>query len=137
MVWATKQRQPYLKKPQLYAIIKTIRNIAKEKEIHIIAINGHRDHLHALISLSNKQSMSEVAQYLKGRSSYWANNVDKEYFKFQLKWAKGYYATSVSKSNIPEVRRYIQRQEEHHMKKTFQEECDEFLDKFGFERLYD
>jgi len=137
MVWATKQRLPLLKKPQRYAIIKAIRKIGKEKGIRIVEINGHLDHLHALISLTNKQSMSEVAQAIKGGSSYWANNVDENMFKSKLSWAKGYYATSVSKSKVPEVQRYIQLQEQHHAKKSFKDECDEFLNRYGFEELYE
>jgi len=137
MVWATKKRQSLLKKPQLYGIIKQIRSIAKEKEIHIVEINGHLDHIHTLISLGNKQSMSEVAQYLKGGSSYWANNVDEVLFKSKLKWAKGYYATSVSKSNIQQVVKYIAMQEQHHANKTFKEECDDFFRHYGYEELYE
>jgi REP element-mobilizing transposase RayT len=39
----------------------------------------------------------------------------------------GYAAFTVSKSNIPDVIRYIQNQREHHHRKTFQEEYLEFL----------
>jgi len=89
MVWATKQRLPLLKKPQRYAIIKAIRKIGKEKGIRIVEINGHLDHLHALISLTNKQSMSEVAQAIKGGSSYWATDL-KNYMNESLFKAKAF-----------------------------------------------
>jgi len=35
------------------------------------------------------------------------------------------------------VRTYIRNQEEHHLKKTFQQEYDEFIEKYGFEQLKD
>jgi len=36
---------------------------------------------------------------------------------------------------IDRVREYIKNQEEHHKKKTFQEEYDEFISKYGFEKF--
>ena len=47
----------------------------------------------------------------------------------QFAWQTGYGAFSVSQSNVPEVVKYIQRQEEHHKKVTFQEEFLAFLKK--------
>ena len=48
-------------------------------------------------------------------------------------WQDGYGAFTVSKSDLPDVIRYIQNQREHHRKKTFQEEYLEFLNKYGIE----
>jgi len=39
---------------------------------------------------------------------------------------------SVSESGINSVREYIKNQEEHHKKKAFQQEYDEFMEKYGF-----
>ena len=44
---------------------------------------------------------------------------------------EGYGAVTVSPSGLTRLRRYIARQEEHHRKKTFQDEFREFLDKCG------
>ena len=46
-----------------------------------------------------------------------------------------YYAVSVSESHVNRVRNYIKNQEEHHRKKTWQEEADEYIRKYGFERF--
>ena len=53
----------------------------------------------------------------------------------KFEWADEYYAVSVSESQIDKVRDYIKNQEEHHRKKTWQEECDEFMNKYGFEKV--
>ena len=50
-----------------------------------------------------------------------------------FRWQTGYAAFSVSKSNVESVREYIARQEEHHKRKTFEEEYLEFLEKNGIE----
>ena len=47
--------------------------------------------------------------------------------KQKFEWQEEYIALSVSESGIDNVRRYIRNQEEHHRKKTFKEEYDEFL----------
>ena len=44
---------------------------------------------------------------------------------------EGYGAFSVSKSNVPKVARYIQDQERHHKKMTFDHEFISMLDKHG------
>ena len=44
-------------------------------------------------------------------------------------WQNGYAAFSVSESNAPEVKKYIQNQEEHHRKMTFQDELRKLLDR--------
>jgi hypothetical protein len=48
-------------------------------------------------------------------------------------WQDGYSAFTVSRSNIPELIRYIQNQREHHSKMTFQEEYIRLLKKHGVE----
>ncbi|MEO6258695.1 MAG: hypothetical protein ABIP63_00015 [Thermoanaerobaculia bacterium] len=48
-------------------------------------------------------------------------------------WQKGYAAFSVSKSGIHGVIRYIEHQEEHHRRVTYQEEVRRFLAEHGME----
>jgi hypothetical protein len=50
----------------------------------------------------------------------------------KLEWQDDYIAASVSESMVGTVREYIKNQEEHHRKRSFAEECDEFLRESGF-----
>lgn len=68
---------------------------------------------------------------LKGESPFWINKNNLSKQKFE--WQNEYFAVSVSPSRLGKVRAYINNQEEHHKKKTFQEEYDEFFNKYGFE----
>ena len=45
-------------------------------------------------------------------------------------WQSGYGAFSVSQSGVQAVMKYIEEQEEHHRRKTFQEEYREFLQRY-------
>jgi putative transposase len=69
-------------------------------------------------------------QLLKGESSFWINK--NKLTKQKFEWQEEYFAGSVSESIIDKVRDYIKNQEIHHKKKTFQEEYDEIISKFGF-----
>lgn len=46
--------------------------------------------------------------------------------------AAEYFAVSVSESGINKVREYIKNQEQHHQKKTFEQEYHEFIEKYDF-----
>jgi len=48
-------------------------------------------------------------------------------------WQAGYAAFSVSQSNVVDVIRYIENQEEHHKRVTFQDEYRAFLNAYGIE----
>jgi hypothetical protein len=48
-------------------------------------------------------------------------------------WQQGYGGFGVSKSNIAAAVRYIQNQEQHHRKMTFEEEFIALLEKHGVE----
>lgn len=131
MVWATKDRQPYLQKPVREQVIRHLRGYGAEKSIHIDHVNGHLEHLHCLLSLAPDQNVSTIANLLKGNSSYWINQ--QKLTKQKFSWQEEYFAVSVSHSQVQAVRSYIRNQEEHHRKKTFQQEYDEFMRKYEFE----
>lgn len=132
-VWSTKNRVPYLNSRELRAKVwEHIRENAREKGIFIDFINGYSDHCHCLVSLGVDQTMQKVMQMIKGESSFWINKNKLTTPKFG--WQDEYYAVSVSESQIDRVRNYIKNQEEHHSKKTLQQEFDEFISKYGFEK---
>ena len=104
-----------------------------QKGIYIDFINGYSDHCHCLISLGVDQNIQKVIQLIKGESSFWINKNELTKEKFQ--WQEEYFAVSVSESILDKVREYIKNQEEHHKKKSFQEEYDEFILKYGFKMV--
>jgi len=81
--------------------------------------------------------MSGIVQLIKGESSFWINQNKIVQGKFA--WQDDYWAVSVSESHVNQVRKYMQKQEEHHRTKSFEDEIDEFKLKYGwkFERLKD
>lgn len=107
-----------------------MRTNALAKQIHIDFINGHVDHVHILLSINADQTIAKIVQLIKGESSFWINKNNLCDDKFE--WQDDYFAVSISESGVNAVREYIKNQEAHHAKKTFQQEYDEFMNKYGF-----
>ena len=135
-VWSTKDRKPYLDNKVLReAMWKHIKENAKVKGIFVDFVNGHKDHCHCLVSLGTEQTISKVIQLIKGESAFWFNK--QKFIKEKLEWQDEYFAVSVSVSVLEKVREYIKNQEEHHRNKTFQQEYDEFMKKYGFKIIHE
>ena len=124
-VWGTKSHFPYLTKEIKEKIISHIRENANNKGIYVNKINGHRDHLHALIGLNADKSIAQTMQLIKGECAFWINKNKITSEKFE--WADEYFAASVSESDLDRVVFYINNQEEHHKKSTFMEEYEKFM----------
>ncbi len=131
-IWGTKNHSKVLTDKEFRKKISLhLMENSKEKGIYMKVNYINSDHVHALIDLPTNKTVEEVARLLKGELSHWINNnID-----FKFNWSVGYAAFSVSESNVDRVVRYILNQEEHHRKKTFTEEYEEFLRAYKFNRL--
>ncbi len=91
-----------------------------------LEVGGIADHVHLVIGLKPTHVLSDVMRVLKGDSSKW---VHMELGVRDFAWQDGYGAFTVSKSAVDAARMYVRNQEEHHRKRTFQEEYLELLEK--------
>lgn len=129
-VWGTKKHTPIIPNENKSKVFTHIKENAKSKGIYIDFINGCKDHIHCTISLNSDQTLSKTIQLIKGESSFWINKNKLTNGKFE--WADEYFAVSVSESQIKQVREYIKKQEEHHIKKSWEEKYNEFIQKYNF-----
>ncbi len=131
LVFTTKNRTPLLNSKELRGtVFSHILENAKEKDIWLDSVNGHKEHVHCLFSLGREQTISQVVQLIKGESSYWINR--NKVIAHKFKWQDDFWAVSVSESHVSKVRKYIATQEQHHEIKSFKEEVDEFMKKYGW-----
>jgi len=131
LVWTTKRREPLLTREFRRDIFCHIKENAKEKGIYVDFINGYLEHIHCLISLDYGQNIDKILMLLKGESSHWINK--NNIFLKRFEWQDEYFAVSVSESAVNRVRDYIKNQEDHHKKKSFNEEYMEFMRKYKFD----
>ncbi len=129
IIFSTKDRMPVILpqfRPDLHAYMG---GIIRELGGRARLINGTADHIHLLAGLPPTLAIADVLRVIKTNSSRWVREEKTRRFG----WQAGYGAFSVSESKAPEVMRYIANQEQHHRKRTFQEEFLAFLKKNNIE----
>ena len=130
-IFAVKYRQALIRPEYKERLQQYITAIVQNNGHKILAINSMPDHLHLFFGFRPNQSLSDLMRIIKGDSSEWIN---KQCFTAsQFRWQEGYGAFSYSRSQIKSVAEYIANQEEHHRKKTFLEEYEQFLKHFEIE----
>ena len=131
IVFSTKNREAWLTdaelRNELYAYMATI--LRDSVDSPPLLINGVEDHVHALVFLSRKFAIMKVIEEAKTETSKWLKRQSPKLHGFA--WQAGYGVFSVSESNIPQVREYIEKQEKHHKKMTFQDEYRELCNRHG------
>ena len=119
-IFSTKNREKIMTIELQERLWAYMGGIAKGNNMKALAIGGIEDHVHLLISLPVTLSISKAIQLIKGGSSKWVHDTFQDYNKFN--WQEGYGAFSVSISQIKNTIAYINRQKEHHLKESFQDE---------------
>jgi REP element-mobilizing transposase RayT len=132
-IWSTKNRQHLISNDLKPLLLQHIKDNSIKKGIFIDTLNCVSEHIHLLISPGSEQTIAKSAMLLKGESSFWVNK--QNLIKPNFEWQDEYIALSVSYSAIDKVRSYILNQEEHHKKKTFTEEYEDFLRAHNFEEI--
>ena len=120
-----------MKKDDLFDIHSYISGILKNIECPPVVIGGTTNHVHILCVLNKNMALSKMAEEIKRSSSKWIKERGSYYQWFA--WQEGYGAFSVSQSKVDVVTKYIQNQEEHHKKMTFQDELKMFLKEYNVE----
>jgi len=123
-VFSTKYRTPAIGPAIQAGLYAYIVGIVRQQKGKLLEIGGMPDHVHILLQINPSISISELLQHVKGSSSRWLQTLDTTFA-----WQRGYGAFSVSKSNVDRVRRYIQKQEEHHRNESFETELIRLLRK--------
>jgi putative transposase len=129
IVFSTKNRVRAINEelqPKLWAYMA---GIATNHGMHAVAIGGMEDHVHALLNLGAIVGIAKAVQVLKANSSRWMNERPRARFE----WQEGYFACSVSRSQVSSITRYIANQKEHHKKMDSATEFALLLKKHGFE----
>ena len=129
-VWTTKNRETILRKDIRQKVFEHIKENSDKKDIYIRTLNGYSDHVHCLICLKKEQNIAECLRLLKGESSYWINK--RKFFNSKFNWQDDYFAVSIGPSQVNDVVKYIDNQENHHKLKPFIQEYDEFIKNYNF-----
>jgi len=123
-VFSTKNRISAIKEPEpLWAYV---RGIARNCGFDLLAIGGTNNHVHVLINLPSRRTLSETMRDIKANSSRHLRLSNRTFA-----WQDGYAAISVSPSQLRTVKSYIANQQEHHRTRRFEDEYMLLLKKAG------
>jgi putative transposase len=128
IIFSTKERRALIRDPArvhayLGGVVRSLDGVPLE-------IGGVKDHVHLLVGLNATHRVADVLRSIKGESSRW---IHEELGERMFGWQEGYSAFTVSRSLLPTVRRYVQRQERHHRTRSFADEYRELLEKHEIE----
>lgn len=128
LIFAVKYRKSLINSTWKERLHQYFTGMVQKNNHKMLQINSMPDHIHMLIGLRPDQALSALVQNIKTESSKWINQ--NHFCESKFKWQDGFGAFSYSKSQLPNVIRYIINQEEHHRKRTFLEEYKSFLKAF-------
>jgi REP element-mobilizing transposase RayT len=128
-VFSTKDRRPFLSDRELrLSLHGYLGEISKRLECAPLRVGGVEDHVHILARLGRTVTQADLIKELKRASTLWLKSQPS---LSDFSWQGGYGCFSVSVSNLETVTAYIDNQEEHHKKLTFQDELRALLRKHG------
>ena len=131
VVFAVEGRQNLINPNHNGELQKYITGIISGQGHKLIAINNMPDHVHLLLGVRPDAALSELVRDIKANSSRFVN--EKRWVMGRFSCQEGFGAFSHSRSQLDRVIRYIQNQQKHHARKSFQDEYTKLLEKFGVE----
>ncbi len=131
IVFAEKGRKSLIDRSWREELHKHITGTIQNKQNKLIAIGGIEDHIHILIGLNPSQVISDLVRDIKVSSTFFINK--RRFVRGHFNWQEGFGAFTISKSEIPRVARYIENQERHHRRQSFESEYKQILIKNAVE----
>ena len=131
LVFSTKQRRELIKPPLREELYRYLGGIIRGEGGILLEIGGIADHVHLVAKFKADIAVADMLRKTKANSSKWANQ--RAALTGRFRWQAGYGAFSVSQSQLASLRKYVQTQEEHHKRVSFQEEFVRLLKKHGIE----
>jgi REP element-mobilizing transposase RayT len=127
LVFSTKGREPWLRREWRDECHAWIAGALNGLDCPSVRTGGVEDHVHCLFVLFKNIALKDLVGRLKSSSSRWI----KDRFRIGgFAWQGGYGAFSVSASQVDRVAQYVDSQEAHHRKTTFQDELRGFFRKY-------
>ena len=122
VVFCTKYRYRVLTGVVADRARELIKEVCSANYVDIISGSMSPDHVHLLLSVQPHMSISQIVQYIKGKSSRKLQQefeiLRKRYWGQHL-WARGYFVVTVGNVNTNDIQQYIEDQEIHHKSDNF------------------
>ncbi|OFY65058.1 MAG: transposase [Bacteroidetes bacterium RBG_13_43_22] len=124
-VFRTKDSLPTIKQDNVNQLYAYISGIIKNKNSHLYRINGVENHLHILTDVHPSIALADFMREIKVSTSIWMKNSGS--FPLFDGWAEGYGSFTCSYMYMGKLIEYVKDQQDHHSRKTFEEEYRKLL----------
>jgi REP element-mobilizing transposase RayT len=131
VIFSTKGRKAVLGDSVCVELYPYLSTVVRNAGCECYRVGGVADHVHLAIRLSRTANVAKLVADLKASSSKWIKTKSPEFAKFA--WQRGYGVFSVGPADLTALVQYIDAQETHHRKRSFQDEFRAFLKKYGVE----
>ena len=113
LVWIPKYRKKVLYGQLKKDLVPVLRELISHKESEVLEGKMKVDHVHIVVSIPPKYSVSQVVGYVKGKSAIWVSRAmgRNRNFLGQNFWARGYCVSTVGLDEET-IREYVRSQEE-------------------------
>jgi putative transposase len=116
LVWATKNREPFITAEIEQRVHSYLVNKAIEIGLYVYAIGGWYDHVHLVVAIPPKLAIADAVKRLKGASSFDLNYQLNLGSRFS--WQRGYGVFTLGESQRSRAEEYVRNQKEHHSRQT-------------------
>jgi putative transposase len=120
VIFSTKDRMPALNEDIRSSLHAYLATVVRNADCECYRVGGVADHVHVALRLPRTLTIAKLVQETKASSSQWLKRQSSTLANFS--WQRGYGAFSVGPADLDSLRQYIDAQEEHHRRHTFQEE---------------
>ncbi|MCW5963721.1 MAG: IS200/IS605 family transposase [Bryobacterales bacterium] len=125
LVFASRERRAWLEHDLRSEMIPYLGGTACNLGATLCAAGGWPDHRHLLVQVPAEIAISALVRGLKASSSRWVHQRFESNAEFA--WQEEFSAFTVSHSQVPMVRRYLDGQEQHHADRPFDQEYRRLL----------
>jgi REP element-mobilizing transposase RayT len=131
LVFSTKNREPLLDRKIRTRVHGYLATTIRDLDSPWVVVGGVADHVHILFDLGKMVAPVKFVEQVKRESSKFVKTLGDQHSNFH--WQRGYGMFSVSPKDRDEAENYVRKQEEHHRRKTFQDEYRAMLTRYSIE----
>lgn len=127
-VFAVQERHSLIPEQHKEELHKYLTSLAQARKATMLAVHCMPDHTHLFVGIKPAISIPYFVKEIKVESNAFIRS--KRWVKGEFYWQEGYSMFSCCHLQVDRVCKYVLNQEEHHRKKTFQEEYPDLRRKF-------
>lgn len=109
-VWCPKRRKKVLVGSIAMRLREILEQVAKEKQVKVLALEIQPDHLHLFVSISPQMVTHKLVKAFKGRSSKLLRNEFPSLRKLPALWTNSYFVSTAGNVSSETIRKYIEAQ---------------------------